>query len=169
MPYIKINSDNTVTLAGEVLSSSMEEEGYVLYEEEIPNALILVWDPDTSTILADLSQDKQIKTDEIKKDFLIDYNTGSFSSTILSTDVNVGRGHLQNVTSLIDHMIENNLETVQFRVYDNSFISITLVQLQELKLELIDNGMSLYQHKWDLEEQIDNAVTQEAIEAIIWE
>ncbi len=168
MPYIKINSDNTVTLAGEVLSSSMEEEGYVLYEGDIPKSLILTWDSDTSTIIADLSLDKQNKLEEIKKEFTVDYNTGSFSSPTLSKDVNVGRGHSQNVNSLIDHMIDSSLETVQFRIYDNSFISITLTQLQELKLELINYGMSLYQHKWDLEEQIEDAVTQEAIQAITW-
>ena len=168
MPYIKVNSDNIVTLAGEVLSDQMEEEGYVLYEGVIPNALILIWDSDTSTIVADLSLDKQNKLDEIKNNFISDYNTGSFSSTTLSKDVNVGRNHLQNLTSLIEYMTVNNIDNTQFRVYDNSFVTATLSQMQSLKLDLIDRGLTLYQHKWDLETQIENAETQEAIEAITW-
>lgn len=36
MPYIKINQDSTVTLAGMIASPEMVQEGYFMYDNEIP-------------------------------------------------------------------------------------------------------------------------------------
>jgi hypothetical protein len=74
-----------------------------------------------------------------------------------------------NVQGLVTFFKNNpTVTSTQFRCADNSFVSITLTQAQELLDEMIAHGQSLYQHKWELEQQIQNATSVEQIQSIVW-
>jgi len=53
MIYIKINKDNSVSLAGTILTKVMENDGYLGYAKEIPNSNYLKWDNATASIVID--------------------------------------------------------------------------------------------------------------------
>ena len=110
---------------------------------------------------------KNEKLTEIKNAFLNAGNGYMYSET-LKTNVNAGDVAFRNVQSLIDYMTENNITNTQFRVYDNSFVEITLDQLKQLKNEMIQYGLNLYHKKWDLESQIKNATTIDEVLQIKW-
>jgi len=115
-----------------------------------------------------LDELKQHKKSEIKSAFQKAVSSGFMYSEILQADVNFGYEHLKNVENLIENMKSNNLTEIQFRIYDNSFVTATLEQLENLKFEMIRYEINLYQKKWDLEQQIDAAVSEEEINQINW-
>jgi len=112
-------------------------------------------------------RNKQNKLSEVKTKFMDKLNNGIMHSTVLNKDVNARKGIDDvNIQSLIDLMTATNQTTSQFRCADNNFIEVTLDQLKQLKLEMIQFGFSLYQKKWQFEAQVEQAKTQEELDAI---
>lgn len=117
--------------------------------------------------VVDINKFKVYKKLEIEAAFNLSLS-GSMFSNSLQKEVNIGEKHLRNVEKLISYMQANNITETQFRVYDNSFITVTLTQLQNLRLEMIQYGLDMYQKKWQLEQQIDAATNEEELAAIVW-
>lgn len=107
------------------------------------------------------------KMEEVKQKFKEALANGSFYSNVLEAEVNKGPEHLRNVEALIEYMIATGETETDFRLYDNSFKRVTLDQLQALKIEMIGLGGWYYQRKWQLEEQIKNAQTEEELNSIV--
>ena len=53
-----------------------------------------------------------------------------------------------------------------FRDYDNAYHSLTLDQLNTLRLEAKGRGPLLYARKWELEAAVDAAETVEAVQGV---
>lgn len=66
----------------------------------------------------------------------------------------------------IDSLITANTEPVQYCDADNIFHSLTLDNLKTLKSECIQNGLSLYQQKWQYRSAISSATTINEVNAI---
>lgn len=120
-------------------------------------------------ILAEqLPELKKSKKEQILKEFQQATSDSIMHSTTLNAEVDYGERHLRNVTSLVDYMEASNMQSTQFRIADNSFVEVSLDQLKALKLEMIGYGIYLYQRKWEIEQQIENATTLEELEVIKW-
>lgn len=165
MPYIKINADNSVTLAGKVATEQMLSDGYLMYDKEIPRADRYFWDSVTEELIPDITPTREEKLKEIKDAFQQEQQSGHITSSF-GFEVNADDIALRNINSLIDML--NDVDTVQFRDYNNEFHTLTKADLITLKQEIIQYGLGLYQKKWTLEQQIEQAQTKEELEGIKW-
>jgi len=62
----------------------------------------------------------------------------------------------------------NSQTETQFRVYDNSFTTITLQELKNLKNELMQYGLQRHERKWQLESQIQSVTSKKKLSFISW-
>ena len=115
----------------------------------------------------DLNKLKQFKYSYISTQFELAFSLGYFSQTI-QKKINTSRNDKDNMESLLNYMKLRNLQVAPFRVYDNSIIYITQEQLSSMIVEILEYGLWLYQHKWELQQRVDNAQTPEEVLEIIW-
>ena len=90
----------------------------------------------------------------------------AFILSSLGFYANAGERAKGDVDGIIAKMEARNLETTNFMDYDDVLQVITLEEAKVLKLEIIDNGESVYNQKWALRNQINLATTIEELEAI---
>jgi hypothetical protein len=111
---------------------------------------------------------------EFKKNAKLELLNHAFNETIekamivssLGFRVNAGQRAKNDVDGIITKMISKNLEQEVFMDYDDLTQIITLDEAKTIQLEIIDNGYSIYQQKWVLRNQIEQATTVEEVEAI---
>jgi len=65
----------------------------------------------------------------------------------------------RDVSGLIVSMEENGLESTTFCCADNTFRELTLDQLKAVRLAIIAHAQALYERKWTLRTQIQQAQT----------
>ena len=90
----------------------------------------------------------------------------AFIVSSLGFRANAGQRAYRDVDGLVTQMVEEDVETVNFRDYDNVFQPITLAEAKTLKLEIIKNGQSIYLQKWQMEAALDAAKTVEDLDKI---
>ncbi len=83
-------------------------------------------------------------------------------SSVKALKINADVRSQNNIRSLIEHY----QDPVTFKTFDNSYETLTKEQLETLLLECVKNGESLYQQKWEKQQEIANAQTKEELEAI---
>jgi len=125
-----------------------------------------------------LLKSKQEKLKQVSQLFEDTIANGYFFSQSLQIDVDCRRSDikndLQNVDNLITFLTSTNTQTIDvYRGYTNPetnetqcAYNVTLEQLQQLKLEMIQYGLQLYNRKWQLEDAITNAQTLEELNSI---
>ena len=125
-----------------------------------------------------LLKSKQEKLKQVSQSFEDTITNGHFFSQSLQIEVDCRRSDikndLQNVENLITFLTSTNTQAIEvYRGYTNPETSITqyaynvtLEQLQQLKLEMIQYGLQLYNRKWQLEDAIANAQSQSELDAI---
>ena len=59
-------------------------------------------------------------------------------------------------------------ETTMFRAYDNSFHEVSREDLITMRDNIIKNSQFLYQMKWGMESRINNAVSEEELNSLVW-
>ncbi len=69
-----------------------------------------------------------------------------------------------NVQSLIDI----GQEPVTFKDADGNYHQLSLTELSTIKTEMIQDGLGLYQKKWNLGQQIEVSTTIDELKAITW-
>lgn len=106
---------------------------------------------------------KTEKLSEIKQAFNQEQESGHTTSS-LGFEVDATRRSKDDIESLL-YVGEF---PVRFRDYNNEFHNLEKEQVEVLKREIIAYGLSTYQKKWDLEEAVKNAETQEEVENIKW-
>ena len=82
------------------------------------------------------------------------YQKSVIHSDTLDKDIDAGITALTNVDGLIS-ILENDDDTVEFRLADNTFTEITKAELEAIKKEIILAGQNLYKTKWAIEKQIN--------------
>lgn len=87
-----------------------------------------------------------------------------FSS--LGFNANAGQRAKNDVDGLIVKMEAENIEQEGFMDYDNVLQIVTLDEVKTIQLEIIKNGYSIYQQKWEMRNNINLASSIEELEDI---
>lgn len=153
-------------------------EGYKPYTEE---------DVDSSRLdFCDLSFEYQETDTEIRKVWVYTPNMekakkeklqelkAAFQNTrktahcmcALGFEVDANEDANTNIVGLITVMKEG--ETTMFRAYDNSFHEVSREDLITIRDNIIKNSQFLYQMKWGMESRINNAVSEEELNSLVW-
>jgi len=112
-------------------------------------------------LIQEFEQAKILKLREIKQDF---ENAGIRPrvDTTLGYDVDGGYRDLTNYKNARD------LGVTQVKDADNNMQDVTDTDLETIVQKIKTNGLSLYHHKWDLENQVNETTTIEELENINW-
>lgn len=121
------------------------------------------WVESEELIKAKIENLRSSKLDELNEAFAEAAKQAHCMSSV-GFEINADDTAYRNIDSLLFKTKEN--EKVLFRSYDNTFRDVTRADLEVMKLDVINNGESLYQTKWALEMQIQSAETIEALDAI---
>ena len=179
MIYIwKDNNNNTLMVEGNNIELPFETQNF-----DVNSPDLIIYDNKqeqfrlkTETEL--VNEQKQIKLQQVSKTFEDTIANGYFFSQSLQIEVDCRRSStkndLENVKNLIEAFIETNRETLDiyrgYTVPDTGETyyahNVTLNQLKQLKLEMIQYGENLYRRKWSLEDLINNAQTLEELNNI---
>lgn len=84
----------------------------------------------------------------------------------LGFEVDANEDANTNIVGLITVMKEE--ETTMFRAYDNSFHEVSREDLITIRDNIIKNSQFLYQMKWSMESRINNAVSEEELNSLVW-
>ena len=113
-----------------------------------------------------LDEAKAAKLSEIKAAFAAAEADG-FVESSLGFRADATRRSIGDIEGLIDLVSSGALPApVTFRDYDNAYHSLTLDQLNTLRLEAKGRGPLLYARKWELEAAVDAAETVEAVQGV---
>lgn len=113
-----------------------------------------------------LDEAKAAKLSEIKAAFAAAEADG-FVESSLGFRADATRRSIGDIEGLIDLVSSGALPApVTFRDYDNAYHSLTLDQLNTLRLEAKGRGPLLYARKWELEAAVDAAETVEAVQSV---
>jgi len=110
---------------------------------------------------------RQAKMEWIKQKMYEVAHSGMMSQT-LGVEVDCAREDLDNFRNLLQYMESNNIESTQIRTFTDDFVECTQDQLRSLIDEIIQFGLQLYQIKWQLENQLEQARGKDEIDAIEW-
>lgn len=95
-------------------------------------------------------------------------NKEMYFTSSLGFKVNGDRRTKSNIQDLIasfDIISTGNPKTVAYRDYDNVERLVTKSQLEIMYQEIVSAGLSLYQEKWRLEQELEAITTQEELDA----
>lgn len=113
-----------------------------------------------------LDEAKAAKLSEIKTAFAAAEADG-FVESSLGFRADATRRSIGDIEGLIDLVSSGALPApATFRDYDNAYHSLTLDQLNTLRLEVKGRGPLLYARKWELEAAVDAAETVEAVQGV---
>lgn len=108
---------------------------------------------------------KKIKINEISKSFEINLNDLENGLQVENIGVvDCGKQHLTNVQGLIKVVESGAIESVDFRLFDNSTTKLNLEELKKIELAIILKGQELYVKKWELEAKINSAKNADELE-----
>ena len=190
--YIKIDSNHRIVdIFGEHLKSKFD--GTEIYLDE-SNSFADVWINGkcisneygmplfiyTNGIITEidnavdiLQKKKKEKKDEIKENFLLDFEQDHFFSEALQLEVDLRRyaeaNDLQNVQGMIDEYANLPLERKRYIGYtETTPYPVSLEQLRALKSEMIMRTSARYFKKKSLLIQITQATTLAQVNIITW-
>lgn len=150
-PYIKV-IDNII----KVSMDKKTTHAYV-YDEtnNVVNKNYTVVDKTPAEIEATLNKLKTLKINVIKKQFnSFTENEKSYylNSTVINAAVNYGESHIKN----IEQLLLISTDTVEFRLFDNTTVTITFDELSNLLLELLRVKSSIMNRKWSLLKAVED-------------
>ena len=113
-----------------------------------------------------LDEYKQIKKQEIKSEFTNQFSKGYQCS--LGFKVDCKKEDIINLQGAYQLAKSKNLTTIDIRDYNNQIHSVTPDELNTIINELLEYHESLFQKKWNLENEIDSATTFDELFDIVW-
>lgn len=85
----------------------------------------------------------------------------------LGFPVNAGETAVIDVMMLTQQAQDQEEDyTVMFRAFDDTFHQVNLAQLKVLQNEIATEGSLFYQHKWNIQKQINEATSKEELKAV---
>jgi len=106
---------------------------------------------------------------QVKERFEEAFDAGYICQALDNVRINAHFIDLQNMINLVRYMEETEQTEIEFRVYDNSFVTTSLDTLKEVVKELGAYHIQLYQHKWDKQKEVDDATTISELKNIeVW-
>jgi len=160
--YSKLDGSTILSLEYELA------EGYV---SSPPEKSFQKWDDESSSWkddpIAEFTSIKESKLLMVKNAFQNEKELLTFTSPTINKEVNARSDDILNISRLVSRMERESTVSTQFRLYDNSFVELTLTQIKTLLTECEDAVLDLYHKKWGLLSQIDVA-NLESIGVIEW-
>lgn len=92
-------------------------------------------------------------------------NKSMYFTSSLGFKVNGDRRTRSNIEDLIS-MLPNDTTTVSYRDFNNEDQKLNRVQLQTILKEHLQNGLDLYQQKWQKQAELQAAKTKEDLKAV---
>lgn len=86
----------------------------------------------------------------------------------LGFKADASRNAKEDVSGIVQAMANADFMSIPFRDYDNSFHVLSLGDIKILQSEIINKGIWIYKHKWDMQALIEKCTTISQIEAIAW-
>lgn len=110
----------------------------------------------------------EVKTEKLQELKIAFQNTRETAHCMcaLGFEVDANEDANTNIVGLITVMKEG--ETTMFRAYDNSFHEVSREDLITIRNNIIKNSQFLYQMKWGMESRINNAVSEEELNSLVW-
>jgi len=111
---------------------------------------------------------KAVQTSRLRDGFNQAPLNGHTTTTGIKMDAQ--REDIDNLTRLRDRLLETGTTstTTTIRDYDNQFHTVTIAELSEIIGELVDFGLGLYARKWEQEQVLAAATTEEEVLATVW-
>lgn len=134
-------------------------------EDQIEQGYDGVWYEKGYAPTKPLEQAKSEKLQELKKAFQNTRET-AHCMCALGFEVDANEDANTNIVGLITVMKEG--ETTMFRAYDNSFHEVSREDLITIRNNIIKNSQFLYQMKWGMESRINNAISEEELNSLVW-
>jgi len=163
MVFIKVSGDLVVEILP-AQEGDLTPPGYIAYSGVIPTASVLKWDPETNTIIADLTQDKEDKKNEIQEEL----------DEILGEGYESIKGIKLQSTPLDVMLYDGGIRTDQkigspntiFRDYDKNMVVMDINEADTLITELALYVRYAFGKQWEAEQLIEAAETMEDLEAV---
>lgn len=112
-------------------------------------------------------QDEKIQAKKRLKDFVNLKSKDGCVTSVNNIKMDADRESIQNIDLYYQVLISDGKNNGKIRDYDNTFHNISIEELNTIRIECIKHGLSLYQLKWDIETQIDNATSKNEIKQIL--
>ena len=174
--------DNDEWIYEEDHRQSRDENGNVIEDTGTPYWLLgddYTSEPRYMTVPGKLPNDvifeRPAKPLEISKEESKKLLTNSFENILnnaylissLGYKINANHTSKSNIEGLITYLSkETSITSTRFRIYDNTFVQVTIDDLNVLLLEVIKSINSLYDQKWIYDEKIKNSTTIEELESL---
>ena len=123
----------------------------------------------TATPQPSLDELKQQKLAQLEQAFLAWYEKGAVVKSSLGFTADSDARSMMDVSGLVttlEAVPAESRSTVAFMDSSNAPHELTLDQVKTLQLEIIQNGQSAYQQKWQLRSAIESAEDKETLEGI---
>ncbi len=161
---VEITEDETIFVQGNPGFISVQEDllpysisGYYIKQTD---GTFLV---DDVKELAEMKNQKMQETQDKFNDMM---QFGTFTSS-LGFECENRRGNNKDDKDNVASLIDLGQEPVYFKDHFNQFHSLTLANLRTLKQEMIKDGLSKYQWKWNKETEIMNAADIATLTAVV--
>ena len=157
--------------ADEIKDNATPPEGWT--DKKPKWVMYETWDYDLDDWGVSFALQQEAKTSEISQAFDNEFKSGYFYSDIFGIDVDLRRtgekNDLQNVEGLIDDF-ENLEEYEKYYVgySETTDFLFTLIQLQDLKIEMIQEGRRRFVKKRLKYIQVEACTTEAELEEINW-
>jgi len=76
-------------------------------------------------------------------------------SVTIDKKINANNNALIDIYGLLE-ILENDTDTIDFRLADNTFITVTKADLINIKKEIVEARQKIRQNKWKIEKEINN-------------
>jgi len=90
----------------------------------------------------------------------------SVISSSLGFDIDADHKAKDNISSLIEYMKKKEITKEEFRDAHNEFHPVSVADLETIKDEIIEAGLSYYKTKWATQKAIKDAKTSKEVEAV---
>lgn len=118
-------------------------------------------------IKIDIEKAKKQVFDKIKEAFERELAEGTIDSS-LGFKADCRRSGTKNDKDNLESLIKLRQFPIYWKDADGNVHALSEEQANILLQEMINKGLWCYQHKWEKEQQIENATTLEELEAIKW-
>jgi uncharacterized protein YlzI (FlbEa/FlbD family) len=176
------NFENNIEYVEKIVDGVRTIEGKVIFTDEEKEEIInqvknYDWLAQIKDILFDYDYiDGEFKKkNEYVKRSLLKYIKNLFKAAkpgifCLNNWVNADEVALRNVQNLKEYMEINNIGNTQFRNFDNNFFFVSVSDLEEIKQSIVAFGLSWYERKWAVENQVKSGelTTEEEVKNALY-
>jgi len=92
---------------------------------------------------------------ELKDATVSELKTLTIHSTTIDKEVDAGDNALLDIYGLLEVLV-NDTDTIDFRLADNTFVTVTKADLINIKKEIVEARQKIRQNKWKIEKEIND-------------